>query len=113
MTKEQCLSINGLDKKQAQTIKRYFWEAERKGKECKLTPCKTEAEVLEIVNASFKGAKETPMKQTINLAAMSVEELENLLTQIPEIIANKKAEKLAEVEAKIKELEELKAELSK
>ena len=38
---------------------------------------------------------------------------EELLTKIPAIIEKKKAEKLAEVEAKIKELEALKHELSK
>ena len=114
MTKEQCLAIQGLSKKQAATIKRYFWEAEKKNKECKLTPCETEEEVLSIVNSSFKNTpKEGVEIKRINLNGLSIEELEFLMREIPEIIAKKKADRVAELEAKIQELEALKNELTK
>ena len=114
MTKQECLAIEGLTKQQAATIKRWFWAAEKNNTECKLTSVETEEEVLNLVNGSFRTSetKETA-KQTTNLETLSIEEVEELLTRIHGIIEKKKAEKLAEVEAKIKELEALKHELSK
>lgn len=112
MTKEQCLKIQGLNKKQIATIKRWAWEAEKKQIEFKLAGCKTDAEVLEMLNKSVK-PNEKEQTPNINLTAFSIEQLENLLNEIPQVIAEKRAEKLSEIEAKIKELEELRAELTK
>lgn len=114
MTKQECLAIEGLTKQQAATIKRWFWAADKNNTECKLSPCTTEEEVLKLVNNSFRTTETKEANQTTtNLETLSIEELEELLTKIPAIIEKKKAEKLAEVEAKIKELEALKHELSK
>lgn len=114
MTKEQCLSIKGLNKKQIATIKRWAWESEKSGKEFKLESCKTEAEVVAMVNASFKASTpEEKQVKPLNLEDFSLEELEELMIKIPELIATKKAEKLAQIEEQIKELQAQKKELSK
>lgn len=114
MTKQECLAIDGLNKQQAATIKRWFWAAEKNGTECKLIPCETSEQVLNLVNSSFRTAEvKESAKTNTNLEALSIEELEELLTKIPALIEQKKADKLAEVDAQIKALEELKKELSK
>lgn len=112
MTRTECLEITGLTKKQIATIKRWSWESQRSGKEFKLASCNTAEEVMAVLNKSVK-AKEVNQEQSINLAALSIEQLESMLKEIPEVIQMKKDEKLSEIEAKIKELEELKAELAK
>lgn len=112
MTKEQCLAIENLSKKEAATIKRYFWEAEKKGKECKLEACKTPEEVIAKVNASFKKS-ETVKPKTFSLADFSIEELEEMMNQIPQIIEQKKSEKANEILEQIKVLQDQIKELKK
>lgn len=112
MTRTECLEITGLNKKQVATIKRYFWEAEKKGKECKLEACKTAEEVVAMVNASFKKSEKVKPK-ALSLADFSIEELEEMMIQIPQIIEQKKSEKANEILDQIKDLQEQIKELKK
>jgi len=112
MTKEECLAIEGLTNKQRTVVTRLFWAANKNNKECRLEKATNAEEVLAIINATFRKAPETTVvKQSVNLNSLSIEELEELLNKIPAIIEQKKAEKLAEIDAEIAKLKELKEAL--
>lgn len=113
MTQNEVLAINGLNKKQLATIKRWYWEASKKNVACKLDACATAEEVVAMVNASFKKSEAVEPPKTFSLASLSISELEALLAEIPNVIAAKKAEKLAEIDEQIKALQAQKKELSK
>lgn len=115
MTKEECKNIAGLTTQERNVINRLWWHAAKNGTECKLEKCTTPEEVLNVVRATFRKphTEAAPEKQVINLNALSIEELEDLMTKIPAIIEKKKAEKLAEIDAEIEKLKALKKELNK
>lgn len=116
MTKENCLSINGLNAKQVAVIKRWFWSAQKNNKPCKLEACETPEQVIELVNASFKRTTDetaAPAPRAFSLEALTIEELSDLLEQIPGIIEDKKRAQIADIDAQIAQLKELKKELTK
>lgn len=116
MTKEEIFAqLPNLDSKQRNVVNRLFWAAEKKGANNKLASANTPEEVLTIVNSTFRKphAETVVAKPSFNLSALSIEELENLLTEIPALIEQKKQEKLAEIDKQIEELKALKEELNK
>lgn len=118
MTKNEILEqLPNLDAKQKQVVNRLFWAAEKRGSKNKLADAASAEEALAIINATFRNKRTEEsapeQKQVINLAALSIEELEKLLSEIPAIIDQKKAEQLAEIDRQIEELKAMKKELSK
>lgn len=107
MTREQCLNIDNLDPKFRTVINRWFWLAEKKGTECKLSSAHTEQEVIDMIKKSFRNRNHTCVNNQINLESMSVDELEQLMIQIPEVIKNKKSQKVKELDQQIKDLQDL------
>ncbi|MBD5229574.1 MAG: hypothetical protein HDS69_06010 [Bacteroidales bacterium] len=115
MKKEECLAINGINKKQAATIKRWFWAADKKGIQCRLETCETPEQVLSLVNASFKDVESvtTPVTPATKLEDMTIAELQELLDKIPALIEEKKQAQIADIDAQIAQLKEMKKELTK
>lgn len=117
MTKEQTIAIENLSSKQLASIKRYWWRAEKAGKPCVFENMQTAEEVVAYVNSKLRNssddAQTVTTKPTINLEALTIEELSDLLEQIPGIIESKKLAQIADIDAQIAQLKELKKELTK
>lgn len=117
MTKEQVLNIEGLSAKQVASAKRYFWRAEKAGKPCVFDDMQTAEEVVAHINKGLRNSTDetaaAPAPRAFSLESLTIAELTELLEKIPGIIEAKKQAQIADIDAQIAQLKEMKKELSK
>ncbi len=117
MTLAEIKAIEGITTRERNTANRLFWAAAKKNVKCSLEDAANPNEALSIIRATFRDKQTDDVtsveKVCINLNVLTIEELENLLNEIPVVIAEKKAKQLAEIDKQIEALKEQKKALSK